>query len=98
MANVFDSLVAYGEKWQKTGERQFSAEEKAAVLNAMVTSHEVEGNVLKSVCFTMKSGGVRYIPLSVNSFASVGDAVDLNTAKLVTIHRNGDGDRLRVEL
>lgn len=94
MANVFDSLLTYGEKWQKTGERAFTDAEKSAIASATVTA----GEFGKSVCFVMKAGGTKYIPLSNTSFANVGDTVNMDNAKLITLYRNGDGNRLRVEI
>lgn len=93
MANVFDSLQKYGESWRVVASRNFSEEEKGAVKSAQVVTSEY-GN---SVCFFMKSGGQTYIPLSNQSTLSPGDTVDLNSAKLLTLHRDGSGDITRVD-
>jgi hypothetical protein len=74
--------------------RGFNDEEKAMILRAEVVPSEY-GN---SVCFFMKSGGQTYIPLSNQSTLAVGDAVDLNKAKLLTLHRDGSADITRIDI
>lgn len=91
--NIFAGLQVYGGSWQVKSERSFDSEEIAAVTKAEVVASEY-GN---SVCFFMKSGGQTYIPLSNQSKLTVGDTVDLNTAKLLTLHRDGSDDITRVD-
>ena len=74
--------------------RNFDAEEIAAVRKAEVVSSQYGS----SVCFFMKSGGQTYIPLSNQSSLAVGDDVDLSKAKLLTLHRDGDGNIMRVDI
>lgn len=96
MENVFGgSLQVYGENWQKVNERAFNAEEIAAVRSNSVVNSQYG----KSVCFFLKGGGQSYIPVSKQGAdPALGSSIDLTTAKLVTLHREGDGDILRVEL
>ena len=49
-----------------------------------------------SVCFFMNTGGQTYIPLDVNSTLSVGDDLNMNTAKLITLCRKEKNDIVRV--
>lgn len=93
MANVFMTLRMYAGNWVLVDERPFDEEEKAAVNSAEV----VDSQYGPSVCFMMKTGQRAYIPVSTNSKLKIGDAVDLNTAKLVTLFREGDGNITRVE-
>lgn len=90
---VFDNLQVYGGSWNIVDSRVFDAEEIAAVKKAEVVSSQYGC----SVCFFMKSGGQTYIPLSNQSSLAVGDEVDLSKAKLLTLHRDGDGDIIRVD-
>ena len=92
--NVFAGLQVYGGSWNVVASRGFDAEEIAAVRKAEVVSSQYGS----SVCFFMKSGGQTYIPLSNQSSLSVGDEVDLAKAKLLTLHRDGDGDIMRVDI
>ena len=91
--NIFAGLQVYGGSWNVASERTFEAEEIAAVKKAEVVSSEYG----LSVCFFMKSGGQTYIPLSNRSALAVGDEVDLNTAKILTLHRYGSCDITRID-
>lgn len=92
MANVFATLTNYAGNWTVTNRRDFNEEEKAAVKSASVVSSQYGS----SVCFIMKSGGQTYIPVSRDSELAVGDTVDLDKVQLLTLHRDGDGDIVRV--
>ena len=92
--NIFAGLQVYGGSWNVTSERNFEAEEIAAVKKAEVVASQF-GN---SVCFFMVGGGQTYIPLSNQSTLSVGDEVDLTKAKLLTLHRDGNDDIMRVSI
>lgn len=96
MENVFaGSLTVYGEGWTVIGSRNFNDAEKAAIRSTAVTDSKYG----KSVCFYLRSGGQSFIPLSkMGNDAAIGSSIDMNTAKLVKLHRDGDGDILRVEL
>lgn len=94
MGNIFNSLRVYAGKWEVSNSRDFSADEVAAVKEA----HVVDSQYGMSVCFMMTSGGQSFIPLSNNSSLGIGDTVDLTKAKLLTLHRDGDGDIYRVEI
>lgn len=93
MSMVFDSLTKYADNWKVVDEREFNSEEIAAVKSASVVSSQYGS----SVCFLMKSGGQTYIPLSRDSQLAVGDSVNLSQAKLLTLHRDGDDDIIRVQ-
>ena len=93
MSSIFERLNVYASKWAKTASRPFNSEELSAVSNAVV----VDSDYGKSVCFFMKSGGRTYLPLSTESSLEVGEAVDLSTAKIITLSKSGESDILRVE-
>ena len=78
--------------WNIKGIRTFKSEEKAIVKRAEVVPSK-NGN---SVCFFMTSGSTTYIPLHEDSSLTPGDCVDLDTALLVTLSRQGDGEVFRV--
>jgi hypothetical protein len=94
--NIFAGLQVYAGKWQVVAEktRGFNDEEKALIERAEVVPSEY-GN---SVCFFMKAGGQTYIPLSNQSTLGVGDSVDINKAKLLTLHRDGSADITRIDI
>lgn len=90
---IFSSLQTYASKWQVKGSRAFTTEEKAEVLRAEVVP-SMYGN---SVCFFMKAGGQKYIPLSNDSTAVVGSSINLDSAELLTLGKDGEADILRVK-
>ena len=92
--NIFSSLRVYAGKWSVKSTRNFEAEEIAAVEHAVVVPSEY-GN---SVQFTMKSGGLTYIPLDQNSNCAVGEIIDLTKAKLITLEKSGETDICRVSI
>lgn len=91
--NIFSSLRVYAEKWAVTNSRNFTEEE----INAVSKAEVVDSQFGNSVCFFMKAGGQTFIPLSNSSQLSVGQAVDLKIARLLTLSREGDSDIYRVE-
>nr|DAQ71248.1 MAG TPA: hypothetical protein [Crassvirales sp.] len=93
MANIFSSLRVYAGKWNLKSSRAFSPEEIAAVSSAVVVASQY-GN---SVCFTMVGGGQTFIPLSNSSSKGVGESIDLASAKLLTLGKDGETDIFRVE-
>lgn len=91
--NIFDKLFVYAAKWAVKGSRAFEQAEINAVDEAVV----VDSTYGKSVCFFMKNGGRTYIPLSTESSYQLGDTVDLATAKIITLGKEGESDIQRVE-
>lgn len=92
--NIFASLKKYAGKWNVTNERSFTQEEQDAIQEAAV----VDSQYGLSVCFFMKGGGQTFIPLDTHSTLGIGDTVDLKSAKLLTLHRDGDTDIYRVSI
>lgn len=92
--NIFNSLKMYAGKWMEKESRSFSKEEIDAVESAKV----VDSQYGYSVSFMMKNHRQTFIPLSNDSTLAVGDSVDLNKAKLLTLSRQGDADIYRVSI
>ena len=92
--NIFSSLRIYAGKWSEKAVEAFTPEEIALVDKAEV----VESNFGMSVCFFMRKGGQTYIPLDQNCSASIGDAVDLTKATVVTLQKQGEDDIYRVRI
>ena len=83
--NIFGSIKHYADGYKEVESRVFNADEQAAVVSASV----VTSNYGTSCCFLMKGGGKTYIPMSRDSHLCVGDKVDLTTAKIIHLHRDG---------
>lgn len=91
--SLFDGLQSYAGKFEEKSRRNFTAEEQNAVIRAVVKLSDYG----LTCCFFMKSGVRKYIPMSSNSKYQLGAVVDMTTAQVVTLHRDGDGDILRIE-
>lgn len=91
--NIFDKLRIYAGSWSVKSSRQFTADEVSAVKSAVV----VDSQYGKSVCFFLNSGGQTYLPLSTNSTLEPGEMVDVSTAKIITLSKQGEADIERVE-
>lgn len=91
--SIFSNLREYASKWSEKGRRNFSDEEKAEVASATV----VPSQFGSSVCFFMKAGGQKYIPLSNTSKAEIGQSINLDNAQLITLGKAGEQDIVRVE-
>ena len=92
MENLFEGLQEYGGSWMVKESRKFNDKEKSLCSHAVVTQSEVgqrEGYGL-SVCFFMKNGRTTYKPLSTHSKLGVGDSIDLETANILTLERDGE--------
>ena len=96
MNSIFNSLPIYGDKWQVKNERAFSQVEKDQVASAEVTEYQGDDFSTLSVCFHLKAGGVSYIPVGKDMETAVGEVVDVNKCKLITLGRNGSADITRV--
>lgn len=92
--NIFSNLRVYAGKWSVKDVRNFTSEEIAQVVQAVVVPSQY-GN---SVQFTMKSGGLTFIPLDQNSNCATGEVIDLTEAKLTTLEKSGEADIYRVTI
>ena len=90
--NIFNSLRIYAGKWEVKETRDFTAEEIAAISQAVVVSSQFGS----SVQFTMTAGGMTFIPLDQNSQLGTGELIDLSKAKLITLSKSGEADIYRV--
>ena len=93
MANIFASLRQYAGKWAVKSSRNFTEEEISAVSSNQVVASQY-GN---SLCFFMKNGGMTFIPMSNTSTKGIGESVDLTSAKLVTLGKEGESDIYSIE-
>lgn len=92
--NVFSSLKVYAGKWSVKSTRNFTEEE----INSVDTAFVVPSGYGNSVQFMMKAGGITFIPLDQNSTLGVGEVVDLQKAKIITLCKSGEADIYRVSI
>ena len=93
--NIFETLKSYANQFKVANRRAFSKEELNLVNDAKVVLSQYG----MSVCFFMKDGCQKYIPLSRDSVANVGDVVDLTKATILTLKKDGSDETIdRVEI
>ena len=88
-----DKLRTYAGSWSEAGREKLSKAEVAQVEFATV----VEGQYGLSMCFVMKTGGKKFMPLSRDSQLEEGDSVDVKSVEIVTLERDGDEDIYRAD-
>lgn len=92
--SIFADLTSYGaSKWELEATRAISKAEKAEVSSAEV----VESQYGLSMCFTMKSGGKKFIPVSRDSQLAEGDEVDINSVQFIELSREGENNIFRAD-
>lgn len=82
----FDALVTYNLGWTQTNKESLPAAAIEEISHAEVT----QADYGLSVCFFLKGGGRKFIPLSQNSSLKLGDAVDAANGSVITLERKGD--------
>lgn len=90
---LLDGLRVFASSWEVTGTEKLSAADIKSVERAEVVSSKFG----LSACFFMKAGGKKYMPLSRDVEAEEGDEIDLKSAKVLTLSKDGEDDILRLD-
>lgn len=85
-----DSLKTYAGAWEETGREKLSASEVKSIDKIEVVEKDNEWGTSVSMCFFMKSGGRKYVPLSRDCNLEDGDGVDPKSVEIITLERDGD--------
>lgn len=96
--SVFSSNIVKeygGQPWEVTDTENLEQEEIDAIESITVVTKEQEWGESTSMCFLMKTGRTRFIPLSRDSELEDGDKVDPTSVVLLTLSREGDDDIVR---
>lgn len=88
-----DKLRTYAGSWSETGREKLSKAEQASVESAEV----VEGQYGLSMCFVMKAGGKKFMPLSRDSQLEEGDSVNVKSVEIITLERDGESPIYRAD-
>ena len=81
-----DKLRTYAGSWSEASRDKLSKTEQASIESIEV----VEGQYGLSMCFLMKAGGKKFMPLSRDSQLEEGDSVDLKSVEISTLERDGE--------
>lgn len=90
--NLFSNLRVYGGKWSVKSSRKFTDEEKSMVTKAQVVESQ-HGN---SCCFFMANGTTMFVPMANDAKSNVGDMIDMSTAEVLTLEKQGEADIQRI--
>jgi len=96
LAQFSHKFVEQIKGWTVKSTRHFNPEEIAAVCYADVITTQYGLSARFSMKNGDKFGGYKFIPLSTLSTLSSGDTIDMNTAKLITLCKDGEDDIVRV--
>lgn len=90
---ILDKIRTYAGSWSEASRDKLSKAEQASV-----ESVEVIGSQYGlSMCFLMKAGGKKFIPLSRDSNLEEGDSVKISSVELITLERDGDDPIYRAD-
>jgi len=90
--SFFAGKKKYGTKWQPVSSKPLDDEDKAAISKAVVVSSEYG----LSCCFFMKNGDLYFQPMSRDSQATVGEELDVDSIRIVTLSKSGEKDIERI--
>lgn len=90
---ILDKIRTYADSWSEASRDRLSRAEQASVESVEV----VEGQYGLSMCFLMKAGGKKFIPLSRDSHLEEGDSVKISSVELITLERDGDDPIYRAD-
>lgn len=81
-----DKLRTYAGSWSEASRDKLSRTEQASIKSIEI----VEGQYGPSMCFLMKAGGKKFMPLSRDSQLEGGDSVDIKSVEISTLERDGE--------
>jgi hypothetical protein len=94
MSSIFKSLKYYAESWKVVNVTKFEEDDIQEISQAEV----IESEFGYSVCFTLRSGGKKYIPLEKESSAGLGDIIDVRKATIITLAMQGRENIYRIRI
>ena len=85
-----DSLTTYAGAWKETGREKLSASDIKSIDKIEVVEKDNDWGTSVSMCFFMKSGGKKFVPLSRDCDLEEGDGVNPKSVEIITLERDGD--------
>lgn len=93
MESIFDGMKSYTSEWVELDSRAFNEKEQSQIANAVVK----QADYGKSVCFTMVSGKMHYIPLEKScSHFGIGEELNVQDMKVVSLEYKGSDPAMKV--
>ena len=91
--NIFNQLQSYAGSYSLKSKRLLSDEEKSEVAKAETMNSQYG----VSVCFFMKNGTQKYIPISNTCSLEAGERLDINKILILVLTKESGESILRVE-
>lgn len=91
--DFFSKLKEYGGSW--TPVDTFALDAK--VLNQISSAKVTESQYGSAICFLLKSGRTKFIPLNRDSTLVEGDVIDPKSVEITRLERAGDEDIFRAD-
>ena len=91
--NIFASMKT-ASFWVVVEERPFSQD----CIDMVEKAEVVSSGYGQSVCFFMKSGDKRYLPIDKESFRPEGTLVNMNTSSVLVLERDEEERVMRVKI
>lgn len=85
-----DSLRSYEGSWSETTREKLSASDVKSVDSIIVVEKIQDWGTSTSMCFIMKSGVKKFVPLSRDSSLEEGDEVKPESVEIITLERDGN--------
>ena len=91
--NIFNTLTSYAGSYYVKSKRLLTDEEKSGVAKVETMSSQYG----ISVCFFMKNGTQKYIPISNTTSLEAGEVLDINKILILVLSKENGPDIIRVE-
>ena len=91
--NIFNTLLSYAGSYSLTSKRLLTDEEKSEVAKA----ETINSKFGVSVCFFMKNGAQKYIPVSTTTHIEAGETLDINKISILVLSKVSGESIMRVE-
>lgn len=92
--SIFTALNTYGGNWNVTGTPETLSEKEISGIDTVVVKDSKFG---ASMCFMLKGGREKFIPLSRDSELEVGEVVDPSSVSIVRLEKAGESPIYRAD-
>lgn len=85
-----DSIKTYAGSWSESGRESLSKAELSSISKIEVVEKENDWGTSVSMCFFMKSGAKKFVPLSRDCDLEEGDVVDPKSVEIIALDKDGE--------
>ena len=85
-----DSIKTYAGSWSETARESLSQAEIKSINKIEVVEKDNEWGTSVSMCFFMKSGAKKFVPLSRDCNLEEGDVVNPKSVEIIALDKDGE--------